>query len=149
MKFIILAVGKLKERFWTDACKEYTKRLQPYASTKVVELVDNGKDRETAQILNFLNSYGEHTHVCALDIKAQQFSSTELTSHIEKIALHGTSSFIFIIGGSEGLDKEVLEECDSSISFGPITLPHNLARVVLLEQLYRTRKIARGEPYHK
>ncbi len=149
MKFTILAVGKLKERFWTDACNEYLKRLQPYASTQVIELTDNGKDREAAQIQHYLDAHADHSHICALDIIGKQLSSVDLASHIENTALHGTSSFIFIIGGSDGIGKEVLKQCHSRISFGPITLPHNLARVVLLEQLYRTQKIVRGEPYHK
>ena len=127
MKFTIVAVGKLKEKFWTAACAEYLKRMQPYGKTEVREIadvdparaggVDAARDREGAAILAAL---GPSAHVVLL-----------------------------AIDGSDGVSAAVRQRADETLSFGPITLPHNLARVVLLEQLYRAQKISRGEPYHK
>ena len=149
MKFTVIAVGKLKERFWTDACAEYLKRLRPYAPTKVVELPDNGTKREAEAILHALDGLSASARVVLLAIEGKERSSQNLAAHLDDLALHGTSEVVFIIGGSDGVSPEVRARADEAVSFGPITLPHNLARVVLLEQLYRTQKISRGEPYHK
>ena len=140
MKFTIVAVGKLKEKFWTAACAEYLKRMQPYGKTEVREIadidparaggVDAARDREGAAILAAL---GPSEHVVLLAIDGKQRSS----------------DIAFVIGGSDGVSAAVRQRADETLSFGPITLPHNLARVVLLEQLYRAQKISRGEPYHK
>ena len=145
MKFTIVAVGKLKEKFWTAACAEYLKRMQPYGKTEVREIadfdparaggVDAARDREGAAILAVL---GPSTHVVLLAIDGKQRSSESFSQRIDTLKLNGASDIAFVIGGSDG-----------TLSFGPITLPHNLARVVLLEQLYRAQKISRGEPYHK
>lgn len=149
MKFTIVAVGKLKERFWTDACAEYLKRLQPYAPTRVVEVPDNNPSREAEGILRVLDGKHAQAHVVLLAIDGMQRGSEDLAARIDKLALHGTSEVAFVIGGSDGVTEAVRARADETLSFGPITLPHNLARVVLLEQLYRSRKISRGEPYHK
>lgn len=156
MKFTVIAVGKLKERFWTEACKEYLKRLQPYAKTQVVEVADvdparAGGDaaamaREGAAILK---AVPERAHVVLLDIGGKQRSSESLAARIDELGLHGEGELVFVIGGSCGVSGDVRSRADETLSFGPITLPHNLARVVLLEQLYRACKISRGEPYHK
>ena len=156
MKYTIIAVGKLKERFWADACAEYLKRLQPYAKTTVVEVADvdpvkaGGEaaavEREGAAILKALP---ERTHVILLAIDGRQRSSEGLSAHIDELALSGKGELAFVIGGSCGTSASVRARADETLSFGPITLPHNLARVVLLEQLYRACKISRHEPYHK
>lgn len=156
MRFTIVAVGRLKERFWADACAEYLKRLQPYAKTAVVEVVDvdpakaggeeAGLQREGQAILKALS---ERAHVVLLAIDGKQRSSEGLAARLDELGLSGKSDVAFVIGGSCGVSGEVRARADETLSFGPITMPHNLARVVLLEQLYRACKISRGEPYHK
>lgn len=142
----IFAVGKLKERFWKDACAEYLKRLGGYAKVTVREIPDSNKEREAEGLLAALPEQGP---IILLDIRGKEVSSEALSEKIETYALGGTSQIAFIIGGSDGVTQEVRERATECISFGPITLPHNLARVVLLEQIYRAFKIARHEPYHK
>lgn len=159
MRFTVVAVGKLKERFWKDACEEYLKRLQPYARTTVREVADidpakaggvaTARDKEGAAICGALDSLGSSSHVMLLDIGGRERSSEELSRRLDELALRGSSDFAFVIGGSDGMSEEVRRRAAETLSFGPITLPHNLARVVLLEQLYRAQKISRGEPYHK
>lgn len=156
MKFTIVAVGKLKERFWADACAEYLKRLQPYAKTQVVEVSDidparaGGEapavEREGASILK---AVPERAHVVLLAIEGKQHTSEGLSARIDELGVMGKGELVFIIGGSCGVSADVYKRADETLSFGAITLPHNLARVVLLEQLYRACKISRGEPYHK
>lgn len=159
MKFTVVAVGKLKERFWVDACAEYLKRLQPYAKTQVREIADvdprkvggveGARDREGAVICVELEKLGADTHVVLLAIDGKERSSEGLSKRLDNLMLQGKSNFAFIIGGSDGVSEEVRKRANEFLSFGPITLPHNLARVVLLEQLYRSQKISHGEPYHK
>ena len=156
VKFTIVAAGKLKERFWTDACAEYLKRLQPYAKTAVREVADvdpgraggvaAAREREGTAILAAI---APSAHVVLLAIDGKQRSSESLSRRIDALALDGASDFVFVIGGSDGVSDAVRARADETLSFGPLTLPHNLARVVLLEQLYRAQKISRGEPYHK
>ncbi len=156
MKFTIVAVGKLKERFWADACAEYLKRLQPYARTSVKEVadidpakaggVDAARDKEGAAILS---SIADSSHVVLLAIDGKERSSVSFSQRLDALALGGTSDISFVIGGSDGVSDAVRARANETLSFGPITLPHNLARVVLLEQLYRAQRISRGEPYHK
>ncbi len=159
MNITIVAVGKLKERFWKEACAEYLKRLQPYARIAVQEVADvdpgraggevAARDREGEAVLAALGRVGQRAHVVLLDIGGTQRSSVELAQRIDKLALEGASDVAFVIGGSCGVSDAVRRRADETLSFGRITLPHNLARVVLLEQLYRAMKISRGEPYHK
>ena len=159
MRFSIIAVGKLKERFWSDACAEYLKRLQPYAKTTVIEVPDvdptrvggeaAATEREGEAVLKALASLPDRTRLVLLAIGGRERSSEELSAHLDKLALSGTSDIAFVIGGSCGVSDAVRARADEQLSFGPITLPHNLARVVLLEQLYRACKISRNEPYHK
>ena len=156
MKFTIVAVGKLKERFWADACAEYLKRMQPYGKTAVKEIADiaparaggigAARDREGAAIVAALPA---SSHVILLAIDGKERSSVSFSQRLDALALGGTSDIAFVIGGSDGVSAAVRERANETLSFGPITLPHNLARVVLLEQLYRAQKISRGEPYHK
>lgn len=142
----IFAVGKLKESFWKDACAEYLKRLGGYAKVTVREIPDSTKEREAQAIQAVLP---QNTPILLLDIKGKEASSEQLSQKIDDYALRGASQLCFIIGGSDGVTKEIKKQATERISFGPITLPHNLARVVLLEQIYRAFKISRGEPYHK
>lgn len=158
MKFTVIAVGKLKERFWKDACEEYLKRLQPYAKTVVREVADidpakaggieTAREKEGAAICAALDALGS-AHITLLDIGGRERSSEDLSRRLDTLALGGANSFAFVIGGSDGVSEAVRRRANETLSFGPITLPHNLARVVLLEQLYRAQKISRGEPYHK
>ena len=156
MNIDIVAVGKLKERFWADACAEYLKRLGAYARVTVREVADvdprkaggtqGALEREGAGVLAAIP---DRAHVILLDIKGKERSSVGFSQRLDDLALAGTSDIAFIIGGSDGVSAEVRARADETLSFGPITLPHNLARVVLLEQVYRAFKISRGEPYHK
>ena len=151
MKFTVIAVGKLKERFWKDACEEYLKRLQPYAKTVVREVADidpakaggieAAREKEGAAICAALDALGS-AHMTLLDIGGRERSSEELSRHLDTLALGGANSFAFVIGGSDGVSEAVRRRANETLSFGPITLPHNLARVVLLEQLYRAQKIS-------
>ena len=146
LRIDVIAVGKLKERFWKEACEEYLKRLGAYAKVSVRELADSTPEQEATLIENALPA---GAHVVLLDISGTQTSSEQLASHIEELAVSGTSHLVFIIGGSDGVAPRITAASNERLSFGPITLPHNLARIVLLEQLYRAFKINRGEPYHK
>ena len=150
MKYTVVCVGKLKERFWKDACAEYTKRLGAYAKVDIREVadidVDAARDKEGAAILAALPS---RAHVILLAIEGKERSSEEFSARLDDLMLRGNSDIAFVIGGSDGVSDDVRVRADEMLSFGRITLPHNLARVVLLEQIYRACKISRGEPYHK
>ena len=156
MKYTVIAVGKLKERFWKDACAEYLKRLGGYAKVEVREVadvdparaggVDASRNREGVSILS---SISDRAHVILLAIEGKERSSEEFSRRLDDLALAGKSDIVFVIGGSDGVSDEVRARANETLSFGRITLPHNLARVVLLEQVYRACKISRGEPYHK
>lgn len=142
----VFAIGKLKEKFWKDACAEYLKRLEGYAKVEVRELADSTPQKEAEALMAALPKSGP---IVLLDIKGRETSSEMLASKLETFALEGDSRISFIIGGSDGVTNEIKARATERISFGPITLPHNLARVVLLEQIYRAFKIIRKEPYHK
>lgn len=159
MRFSIIAVGKLKERFWQEACAEYLKRLQPYGRTEVREVADvdprraggeeGARQREGEAILSVIDSLPVGTRVVLLAIEGKERSSVSFSRHLDALSVQGISDVAFVIGGSDGVSQAVRDRADETLSFGPITLPHNLARVVLLEQLYRACRISRGEPYHK
>lgn len=152
----VIAVGKLKEKFWVQACEEYLKRLRPYASVEVRELADidpakvGGEAKAVAQESHaILAAIPEGATAFLLDIEGKLVSSENLAEALEECSLNGESNLCFIIGGSCGVNEDVRQTVQHRISLGHITLPHNLARVVLLEQLYRAFKIMKGEPYHK
>ena len=154
MKISVIAVGRLKERFWRDAADEYLKRLKPYADVRVIEIADRDSGRNAARALaeegaDVLRAIPASAYVVALDSAGRQLSSEGFSANIDELALHGSSHLVFLIGGSVGLSADVRTRSDAQLSLGPMTLPHNLARVVLLEQLYRAFRISRGEPYHK
>lgn len=156
MHITIVAVGKLKEAFWRDACAEYLKRLRPYAQVTVKEVADvdparaggvpAARDKEGAAILAALP---ERAHVVLMAIEGKQRTSEGFSMRLDELGLSGESELAFVIGGSDGVNDAVRARANEMFSFGLITLPHNLARVVLLEQLYRAMRISRGEPYHK
>lgn len=145
MGITVIAVGKLKERFWKDAVAEYQKRLGGYTKLRIVEVPDRGIEQEAADIIRAAGS----SYLVLLAIEGRQRSSEGIAERLEGLMNHGTSDIAFCIGGSTGVTQAVRERADETLSFGKITLPHNLARVVLLEQIYRAFKIMRGEPYHK
>lgn len=154
MRITVVAVGKLKERFWAQACDEYLKRLGAYATVTVAEVPDADPAAGIAPALAreagaILRAVPADAFAILLAIRAKELSSEQLAAKLDDLALTGRSSVAFIIGGSHGVAAPVEARADARLSFGPITLPHNLARVVLLEQLYRAFKINRGEPYHK
>ena len=156
MKVTVVAVGKLKEKFWKQACDEYLKRLSGYAKVSVKEVADvdparaggvsASREKEGAAILAAIPPAA---HVILLAIEGKQRTSEQFSRRLDDLCLAGKSDIAFVIGGSDGVDAAVEARADETFSFGPITLPHNLARVVLLEQVYRAVKISRGEPYHK
>ena len=146
LRITVFAVGKLKEKFWKDACAEYLKRLGGYAKVEVREFPDSTKEKEAKLVLDALP---EKCPILLLDIRGKELSSEALSARIDELSLGGDSHICFVIGGSDGVTDEVKRRATQRISFGPITLPHNLARVVLLEQIYRAFKISRKEPYHK
>ncbi|SDG56499.1 23S rRNA (pseudouridine1915-N3)-methyltransferase [Paenibacillus sp. cl6col] len=138
---------------------EYSKRLAPYVKFQVSEVPDEQapekmsdaeleqvKDREGERILGHIK---QDAHVVALAIDGQLWSSEDLSSQLDRLATYGTSNVAFVIGGSNGLSDAVLRRANSKLSFGRMTLPHQLMRLVLVEQIYRAVKINRGEPYHK
>ena len=159
MKITIVCVGKIKEKYFTGAIEEYAKRLSRYCKLDIVELPDE-KTPDTAtpaeeeQIKKkegerVLKAIPEHAYVIALAIEGRQLSSTELAQRIEKLGVEGVSHLVFLIGGSLGMTDEVLKRADYLLSFSKMTFPHQLMRVVLLEQIYRSYRINCNEPYHK
>lgn len=158
MKITVISVGKIKEKFFTDAILEYKKRLSRFCSVEVIEVKDekipeNASEKETSLVLEkeseaILSKIPKNSFKIATCIEGNQVSSTELAKKIEGIKLKN-SDIVFIIGGSLGLCEKVKSLSDMRISFGKITLPHQLMRVVLLEQIYRAFKINANETYHK
>jgi len=155
----IIGVGKLKEKYLMQGIQEYAKRLTPYIKFQVIEVADEKapdtlseaevsivKEREGERILAQVK---ESAHVIALAIGGQLWSSEELAAELDRLGTYGTSHVVFVIGGSLGLADAVLRRAQQRLSFGRMTLPHQLMRLVLTEQIYRAVKINRGEPYHK
>lgn len=155
MRITIIAVGRLKERFWREAADEYLKRLGPYADVRIIEIADRdpGRGGEAKAIAEegaaVCRALPAGAHVVTLEIGGKQLSSEGFSARLSALGLEGSSSVAFVIGGSHGLSAEVLARAHERLSLGAMTLPHNLARVVLLEQIYRAFRIARNEPYHK
>ena len=159
MNIMVLCVGKLKEKYWTDAVCEYAKRLSPYCTLKIDEvkearLPDNAgpaeeeavKEAEGREILRRID---RDAYVISLEIKGKELSSEQLAAHVQELGVSGRSTVVFIIGGSLGLSPAVSARADMKLSFSPMTFPHQMMRVILLEQIYRAFKINRGEKYHK
>ena len=159
MKITIVCVGKIKEKFYQDAIAEYVKRLSRYVSLNILEVKDEKtkeqaspaeekqvKDLEGERILKNIREDG---YVIALAIEGKTLDSVELSEKIDALGLGGTSHIYFVIGGSLGLSEEVLKRADYKLSFSRMTFPHQLMRVILLEQIYRSYRIINHEPYHK
>ena len=159
MKITILTVGKIKEKYLKDAIAEYSKRLSKYCKLEIVEVADEKtpdnasevveeqiRTKEAERLLKYVK-YG--AYVVTLEISGKQLTSEKLAEKIDTLGIQGTSHIIFIIGGSIGLGQEVLTRSNYALSFSKMTFPHQLMRVILLEQVYRSYRIINGEPYHK
>ncbi|SUM75920.1 rRNA large subunit methyltransferase [Staphylococcus saprophyticus] len=159
MKITILTVGKLKEKYWKQAIAEYEKRLGAYSKVEIIEVPDekapeNMSDKEVEQVKEkegqrLLAKVKQQSTVITLEIKGNMLTSEGLAKEIESRMTRGQSDFTFIIGGSNGLYKDVLDRSDYALSFSKMTFPHQMMRVILIEQVYRAFKIMRGEAYHK
>ena len=147
MKISLICVGTLKEKYLKEAVKEYSKRLSSYCNLEIIE-VKEGRDKE-AEGRGILKRIDERSFTTALDIDGKELDSEAFAKKIDQLPHEGISKLTFIIGGSGGLSQEVKESCDFRLSFSRMTFPHQLMRVIFLEQLYRTFKINRNEIYHK
>ena len=159
MKFRIITVGKLKEKYLKDGIAEYLKRLQRYATVEIIEVADEQtpdsasemeelqiKAKEAQRIHKYIK---EDTYLIALAIEGTMLTSEQLAERIEQLGISGKSHITKVIGGSLGLDKSILQQADLLLSFSKLTFPHQLMRLILVEQLYRSYRIMKGEPYHK
>ena len=159
MKITILTVGKIKEKYLKDAIAEYAKRLSRYCKLEIVEVADEKtienashvletqiRDKEAERLMKYIR---EDAYVITLEIKGKQLTSEELSEKINQLGIQGKGHIIFVIGGSIGLGDEILKRSDYALSFSKMTFPHQLMRVILLEQIYRSYRIINGEPYHK
>lgn len=159
MEIKIIVVGKLKEKYLKNGIAEYLKRLKRYANLKIIEIKDEAasqtlSDAEIEQIKvvegkRIIEKLPDRARVIALDLKGKQLTSEDFAEEINETMTYGTSQIVYIIGGSHGLSQEVLQKTDLKISFGKMTYPHQLMRLILVEQIYRAFKIIRNEPYHK
>lgn len=159
MNIDIICVGKLKEEYWTAAVREYSKRLSKYCTIEVKELKEarlpenaGPAEEETVRRQEgeaILAQLKKEHYVITLEIKGKMLSSEQLAEKIEGLGLNGRSKIAFIIGGSLGLSQEVCDRADFRLSFSALTFPHQMMRVILLEQIYRAFKIIKNEAYHK
>ncbi len=159
MKIRILCVGKIKEKFMREALGEYSKRLSRYIKLEIAEVADektpdNASEREELQIRDkegerLLKLIRQEDYVIALAIDGKMYDSVTFSQKLDRFGMLGRGSVVFVIGGSLGLGEQVLERADEAISFSKMTFPHQLMRVILLEQIYRGYRILRNEPYHK
>jgi 23S rRNA (pseudouridine1915-N3)-methyltransferase len=155
----IITVGKLKEKYLKQGINEYLKRLSAYAKVEVVELPDekapeNLSEVEMEQVKGkegerILAKIPQDTHVIALAIEGKMKSSEQLADDLDKLATYGKSKIAFVIGGSLGLSSDMMKRANDTLSFSKMTFPHQLMRLILVEQIYRGFRINRGEPYHK
>ena len=159
MKITVLCVGKVKEKFFTDAIKEYSKRLSRYCKLEIVEVADEKtpdgaselvvsqiKEKEAERMEKYLP---DSAYVIVLAIEGKKLTSEKLAEKIDSLGISGTSHLVFLIGGSLGMSDRLLKRADYLLSFSDMTFPHQLMRVILLEQIYRSYRIIHGEPYHK
>ena len=159
MKITLLTVGKIKEKYLKDAIAEYSKRLSKYCKLEIIEVADEKtpdnasevvenviRDKEGERLLKYVK---DDAFVITLEIKGKMMTSEELAEKIDTLGIRGVSHIMFIIGGSIGLGEDVIKRSDFALSFSKMTFPHQLMRVILLEQVYRAYRIMNGEPYHK
>jgi len=159
LKITLLTVGKIKEKYFTMAIDEYRKRLGRYCQLEITEVADEktpegASEKEEIQIREkegqrILSKIRDGAYVIAMAINGRSYDSEGLAKHIENLGIRGESHLVLIIGGSLGLSDSVLKRADEQISFSKLTFPHQLMRVILLEQIYRSFRIIHGEPYHK
>ncbi len=159
MKITIVAVGKLKEKYLKQGIAEYTKRLGAYAKVEIIEVPDekapenmSEADQETVKRKEgerIVSKISQDAYVISLEIMGQMLTSEKFAEKLEKLMISGKSKIVFVIGGSLGLSQEVMDRSDYAMSFSKMTFPHQLMRLVLVEQVYRGYRIIRGEPYHK
>ncbi|SFU89263.1 23S rRNA (pseudouridine1915-N3)-methyltransferase [Clostridium sp. DSM 8431] len=159
MNITLITVGKLKEKYLKQAIDEYSKRLSRYCKLEIIELndektPDNASEKEELMIKEkegkaILSRVKDNAYVVAMDLKGKQLTSEELASFISDCGVRGNSNIVFIIGGSLGLSEEVIKRADYKLCFSKMTFPHQLFRVMLLEQVYRSFRINNNEPYHK
>lgn len=159
MKITLITVGKIKEKYLKDAIDEYCKRLSKYCKLEIVEVADEKTPDHASKTVEdtirskegerILKNIRDDMYVITLEIAGKMLTSEELADKIDTLGIQGESSIAFVIGGSIGLGKEVLKCADYALSFSKMTFPHQLMRVILLEQIYRSYRIINGEPYHK
>ena len=159
MKIKLVTVGKLKEKYLKDGIAEYSKRISRFAAVEMIELADEktpdrASDSENEKILNLegnriLSKIGDREFVVVLAIEGKTLSSEEFSKQLEQASINGFSTLTFVIGGSLGLSPQVKKRANLSLSFGRLTLPHQLMRLVLVEKIYRAFTIQQGSPYHK
>lgn len=159
MNITLITVGKIKEKYLRDAIDEYSKRLSRYCKLDIIELPDektpdNASEKEELQIKekegkNILSKIKENSYVIAMDLKGKHITSEEFSALIDNLGVEGNSNITFVIGGSLGLSEEVIKRANYKLCFSKMTFPHQLFRVMLLEQIYRGYRIIKGEPYHK
>ena len=159
MKIKVVTVGKLKEKYLKDGIAEYIKRISRFAKLEMIELTDEKTPDKASELENqkiletegerILSKVGERDFVVVLAIEGKTFSSEEFSKQLEQASIKGYSTLTFIIGGSLGLAPVVKNRANLSVSFGRLTLPHQLMRLVLVEQIYRAFTIQQGSPYHK
>ena len=159
MRISVVCVGKIKEKYLKLGIDEFSKRLSKYCKLEVIELDDekapeNLSDKEMMMIKEkegkkILSKIKDNSHVIALAIDGKNLSSEELADTIDNLGVRGTSHIVFVIGGSLGLSDDVIRRANYKLSFSMMTFPHQLMRLILLEQVYRAYRINNGEPYHK
>lgn len=159
MKITILCVGKIKEKFFKDAIEEYSKRLSRYCKLEIIELLDektpdNASDKLNLQIIakegdRIKSKIPDNAYIITLAIEGKKCNSEKFSEKIDGLCINGVSHIIFIIGGSLGVDDRIKNISNELMSFSDMTFPHQLMRVILLEQIYRAFKISSNEPYHK
>ncbi|MBE7026102.1 MAG: 23S rRNA (pseudouridine(1915)-N(3))-methyltransferase RlmH [Ruminococcaceae bacterium] len=159
MNITVIAVGKLKEKFFEAAVNEYVKRLGRFSKVRIIELsdqkiADKATDGQVRQVLekegdDILSKISPPQYVIALCVEGKKMSSETFADTIQTLGINGKSDIVFVIGGSLGLDEKVKKRADLKLSFSDMTFPHQLMRVILLEQVYRAFKILANETYHK
>jgi 23S rRNA (pseudouridine1915-N3)-methyltransferase len=149
MNIDIVCIGKLKEKYWQDAAAEYIKRLSRFCKLSVTELPESRSDSKEEESRDILAHVPKGSYVIALDVGGKALSSENFAKKISDLALEGRSDICFVIGGSNGFDDSVRKAADFRLSFSAFTFPHQLMRIILLEQIYRAFKINNNEKYHK
>ncbi len=159
MTITVLSVGKIKEKYLNMAIDEYAKRLSKYCKLNFIQVQDEKTPDNASEAINLkiketegeriLKNIKDTSYVCALAIEGKQLTSEKLASTLDNLAISGKSDIVFVIGGSLGLSDKVLSRADFLLSFSKMTFPHQLMKVILLEQIYRSFRIIKNEPYHK